>query len=156
MGLTTSAAICSQWDKIQWRHKPNVQHEMITNWGSSRTVRDAGPGDCLHCCVLANTVLLSQTLGHAGQSHPMGTARAQAGLWMLVSKEGSSLLLQKWLQHSAEVPAAFISLAVAWVQHRLAFLFNLSEVIWKVTLHLVWKWRAEGGFVIHSKAHYWS
>lgn len=64
---------------------------MSTDLGSSRTVREAGARDCLRCCALANTVLLSQTLGDARESHPMSTMRAQAGLWVLVSKEGSSL-----------------------------------------------------------------
>lgn len=73
---------------------------MGTYWGSSRTVREAGAGDCLRCRALTNTMLLSQALGDTGESHPMSTTRAQAGLRMLVSKEGSSLLLQKGLQHN--------------------------------------------------------
>lgn len=86
---------------------------MSINWGSSRTVRQAGAGDYLCCRAFADTVLLSQTLGDAEESHPISTTGAQAGLWMLVSKEGSSLLLQKGFQRSAEVPAAITSLAIA-------------------------------------------
>lgn len=84
---------------------------MSTNWGTSRTVREVGARDCLRCHFLTNTVLLSQTLGGAGESHPM--SGAQAELRMLVTEGESSLLWQKGLQHSAGIPAAVISLAIA-------------------------------------------
>jgi len=126
---------------MKFNKDTNVQSEMSANWGSSRTVKEAGARDCLCCLALANALLLTRTLGDAGQSHPVSTTRAQAGLWVLVSKEGPSPLLQKGLQCSAEVLAAIISLAVAEVQHRLVSLFDFhrSEVIWKVTLNLVQK-----------------
>lgn len=79
---------------------------MSTNWGSNRTV-----------IALIKTVLLSSALGDPGESLPMSTTRAQGGLWILVTEQGSPQLLQKGLQHSAAVPAAIISLAVAQVQH---------------------------------------